>query len=199
MLHIGQADPTMGRAAEADVVRRTLDEVLGALAEILAAGDAEMAETVAAIDVCREQLAAGGPAEVFQALATECLESTRNVAALARGRATEQAAQIAALVTMVREAVAAITGDQSSLHETLAGSAERFAQLARVNDLHQIQEQLFKEVATLKRLTVERRAEWQRTFKDLGTRLNTLEKQLDRTRREAAVDPLTNVANRRTF
>ena len=66
-------------------------------------------------------------------------------------------------------------------------------------DLQQIQAQLAQEVATLKRITIERRAAWEQTFQDFGTRLSTLETQLDHTRREAAVDPLTNVANRRTF
>ena len=48
-------------------------------------------------------------------------------------------------------------------------------------------------------ITIERRTVWERTVQDFGTRLASLETQLDRTRREAAVDPLTNVANRRTF
>jgi diguanylate cyclase len=100
---------------------------------------------------------------------------------------------------MVRETVATIAGDQASLNETLTGSAGRFERLATINDLQQIQAQLVHEVATLKRITIERREAWEKTFKDFGTRLSTLETQLDRTRREAAVDPLTNVANRRTF
>lgn len=101
---------------------------------------------------------------------------------------------------MVRETVATIAGDQASLHESLAGSAERFERLAHLDDdLQRIQEQLVKEVATLKRVTMERRAAWEQTVQEFGTRLTTLETQLDRTRREAAIDPLTNIANRRTF
>ncbi len=107
--------------------------------------------------------------------------------------------RIAALVAMVRETVATIAGDQASLHETLAGSAERFERLAHVDDLQQIQAQLVQEVSTLKRITIERRAAWEQTVQEFGTRLTTLETQLDHTRREAALDPLTNVANRRTF
>jgi diguanylate cyclase (GGDEF)-like protein len=100
---------------------------------------------------------------------------------------------------MVRETVASISGDQTALHDTLVGSAERFERIAQGGDIQQIQAQLTREVATLKRITIERRAAWEQTVQDFGTRLATLETQLDRTRREAAVDPLTNVANRRTF
>ena len=100
---------------------------------------------------------------------------------------------------MVRETMATIAGDHASFDETLTSSAERFERLAHVDDLDQLQAQLFKEVATLKKLTIERRAAWERTAKDFGTRLTTLESQLEDKSREAALDPLTNVANRRTF
>ena len=85
------------------------------------------------------------------------------------------------------------------MHETLAGSAERFERLALVDDVRQIQAQLFDEVSTLKRLTMERRATWEQTSQEFVTRVSTLEAQLDSTRREAALDPLTNIANRRAF
>jgi diguanylate cyclase (GGDEF)-like protein len=168
--------------------------------EVLAATDGEtLADTVAAIDRCRSELAMGATPDVVDPLARACFEATRNLALLAKNRGAEQQAQIATLVAMVREIVAAIAGDQANLDQSLAGSAERFSRLVHVNNLHQIQAQLFQEVATLKRLTLERRAAWERTFKDFGSRLSTLETQLDHTRREAAVDPLTSVANRRTF
>jgi diguanylate cyclase (GGDEF)-like protein len=195
-LRLGQAGPAAGRVSEASVLRQTLDEALGTLVDVLATGDAEtLAETIAAVDRCRAELAAGAGADALDPIARACFESARHVTARARIQAAEQRAQVAALVDTVRETVAAIAGD----HETLAGSAERFERLARVDDLRQIQAQLLTEVATLKRITIERRAAWQQTFHDFGTRLTSLETQLDRSRREAAVDPLTNVANRRTF
>jgi diguanylate cyclase (GGDEF)-like protein len=100
---------------------------------------------------------------------------------------------------MVRETVATIGGGQANLQETLADSAERFERLAQVGDLQQIQARLLDEVATLKRITLEQRRSWEETIQQFGVRLGRLETQLDHTRREAAIDPLTNVANRRTF
>ena len=43
-----------------------------------------------------------------------------------------------AILAMVRETVATMNGEQATLHESLAGSAERFERLAQVGDLHQI-------------------------------------------------------------
>lgn len=104
-----------------------------------------------------------------------------------------------AILAMVRETVATIGGEEATLHDNLTGSADRFERLAQTTDLAQIQALLLEEVAALRRMTLERRAAWERTLEDFGARVATLETQLDHTRQEAAVDPLTNVANRRTF
>jgi diguanylate cyclase len=106
---------------------------------------------------------------------------------------------LADVLAMVRETMASIAGDHDTFDATLASSAERFERLAGVNDLQQLQTQLFEEVATLKRVTIERRKAWEKTTQEFGSRLASLESQLDDTRREASLDPLTNVANRRSF
>ncbi len=185
---------------DADVLRRTLDEALATVAAVLAASDTgTLGDVIAGVERCRGQLAAGAAVEVLDPQAKSCFESVRNAATHLRSRSAEQRTHIAGLVAMVRETVATISGDQTALHDSLVGSAERFERVAQAGDLQQIQAQLLREVATLKRITIERRAAWDQTVQDFGTRLATLETQLDRTRREAAVDPLTNVANRRTF
>jgi diguanylate cyclase len=185
---------------DADVLRRTLDEALATLATVLAASDTgTLGDVITSVERCRGQLAANVSVELLDPQAKSAFDSARSVATHIRSRGAEQRAHVAGLVAMVRETVATISGDQGVLHDTLVGSAERFERIAQVGDLQQIQAQLSHEVATLKRITIERRAAWDQTVQDFGTRLATLETQLDRTRREAAVDPLTNVANRRTF
>ena len=113
--------------------------------------------------------------------------------------ADDAAGTLADVLAMVRETMATLAGAGERFDERLAGSAEAFERLANVNDLRQIQKLLFEEVASLRRITIERRAAWDKTVEDFGDRLTTLETQLDHTRREASVDPLTNVANRRAF
>jgi diguanylate cyclase len=120
-------------------------------------------------------------------------------AAAARPAGADAAGTLADVLAMVRETMATLAGDGDKFDERLAGSAAAFERLANVNDLQKLQKQLFEEVASLKRITIERRAAWDKTVQEFGTRLTTLETQLDHTRREASVDPLTNVANRRTF
>jgi diguanylate cyclase len=128
------------------------------------------------------------------------LANTNSSPSPAHGRPSDDASRtLADVLAMVRETMASIAGDHDTFDETLASSAERFERLAGVNDLQQLQAQLFQEVATLKRVTIERRKAWEKTTQEFGARLTSLESQLDDTRREASLDPLTNVANRRAF
>ena len=185
---------------EAAVFRRILAEAFAIVADAIDAGDGTTpADVTSAVDTCRTGVATGLDATILDPLAAECFKSTRGFVALARGRATEQRAQVAALVAMVQEAVATIAGSHHSVDETLNASAKRFERLAHIDSVREIHAQLVTEVSTLKRMAIERRASWAKTFKDFDNRLTGLETQLDSTRREAAIDPLTNVANRRTF
>ncbi len=199
-LQHGQTGQTTTGTSEADVLRRTLDEAFETLADVLTGSDVETpADVMTAVGRCRAELAAGAGADVLDPLVKSCFESMRHMAAHARTLAAERRAQIAALVATVRETVTTIAGDHETLQTTLTGSATRFERLAQVDDLQQIQAQLVNEVSTLTRITIERRAAWEQTSREFGTRLTSLETKLDDTRREAALDSLTNVANRRAF
>ena len=198
-LRTARVDGTPEPETEAAVCSRLLDEALGTLASVVEAEGQAPVDVTSALSKCRKGITAGIGTSVLAPLVRESLTLTGRFAASARVRATEERTQVAALLAMVQEAVAMITGTQTSLQETLTGSADRFARLATVNNVREIQAQLVKEVTTLKRIALERRTSWEQTFEEFGARLSGLETQLDSTRREAAVDPLTNIANRRTF
>ncbi len=196
----GAPPPAAGRL-ECTPLHQTLDETLATIATVLtAACDAvPIAEAVTAVGQCRAQLLAGAAPEVLDPLVRACLESTRSTAAHARIRASEQREQIASLVAIVHDTVTTVSGSQDHLQQALTGSADRFERIAEAGNIQQIQALLAIEVAALKRVTLECRADWERTSHEFGARLASLESQLDDTRREAAVDPLTNIANRRAF
>jgi diguanylate cyclase len=197
-LHLDRSPAAL--ASELDLLRRLLDEAIATLGDVLKAADAGAPpEVLGAADACRAELAAGAGAEALGAPARACFDAARQVAAQAHIRTYEQRAQVAALVAAVSDTVAAIAGDEESLQNILAGSARRFERLGQVDDLRQIQAQLLAEVTALKRITIERRTAWEQRSREFGARLAILETQLDHTRQEAAIDPLTRVANRRTF
>jgi diguanylate cyclase len=185
--------------AEAAELRRILGEAFEVLAEAIEAGETIPPDVTASMLACRSGCTTGLPAATLGPLAAACFSSIRRFASHTKGSATAQRAQVTALVAMVRETVATIAGSHSSFQDTLAGSAARVDRIARLDNLQEIQARLVEEVATLKRIAIERRASWEQTFQEFGRRLTGLESQLDTTRREATTDPLTNVANRRVF
>jgi diguanylate cyclase len=176
-----------------------LGESLEIVADAIEVGDSTPPDVTSTLSTCRQAIAAGREATALSPLTATCFTSLRRFIAHARAQATAQRAQVTALVGMVRETVTTIAGSHTSLHETLTGSAERFDEIARLDNLQDIQARLVDEVATLKRIAIERKAAWEQTLQEFGRRVNGLESQLDTTRREATTDPLTNVANRRVF
>jgi diguanylate cyclase len=200
VLDLDQAQETRPAAGADGRLDTALGEAVAVIAEVASAGEGGGGAAVtAAAERCRYRIRDGAADEDVIAAAGVCFEAARSVAAAARTQAEERRTQIATLAAMVREAVATVAGDQASLDDTLTGSAERVERIACANDLQQIQAELAEEVLRLKRIAVERRTAWERTLGEFQTRLTRLERQLDYTKREASIDPLTNVANRRTF
>ena len=78
-------------------------------------------------------------------------------------------------------------------------STGRFDAIGQITDVRQIKSRLVAEVMALKQLTISRQQGWQETARGLGERIVTLEHELIATQTEALTDPLTGIANRRTF
>ncbi len=188
-----------GAEPDGTVFRRMLGESLEIVADAIEVGESTPPEVTSTLGSCRTAISVGREATALSPLIATCFSSLRRFIAHARAQATAQRAQVTALVGMVRETVSTIAGSHTDLHETLTGSAERFDEIARLDNLQEIQARLVAEVATLKRIAIERKASWEQTLQEFTRRVTGLESQLNTTRREATTDPLTNVANRRVF
>jgi diguanylate cyclase len=185
--------------SETATFRRILGEAFEVLADAIEAGELTPPDVTATVGDCRAGIGKGLGAGALAPLTAACFSSIRRFTSHARNRTTAQRAQVTALVAMVRETVVTIGGSQTSLQDTLTGSADRFDEIAKLDNLQAIQSHLVAEVAALRQIAIERRQAWEQTFQEFGRRLTGLETQLTTTRREATTDPLTNVANRRVF
>lgn len=186
--------------AEAPLLRQTLHDTFEALTDLgMALEPMPPSEAFSSAEACRMALRSGAEVETVRPLATTCLTTLRSAAVTARDGAAEQRGHMLALAEALRTTVAAAGGEEETLTESLTGTADRFERLTRSRDVRVIHAFLAKEVAALRQITVERRAAWDRNKAVLESKLETLEAQLDRTRQEAATDPLTGAANRRAF
>ena len=107
--------------------------------------------------------------------------------------------EIAGLIVHVREAMAVIVGEGTAFSEDLTDSTERLEALRRIPNIQELKAGLAREVRSLKQVAREREQRWQSTVTAFEERVARLEAQLRASQEEASVDPLTGVANRRSF
>lgn len=192
------------RPAQADSenewLRGLVDQSLSLLRDLLAAaGEPERADLATRLDHCRAVLAVDDDAGVARALSAQCLSRCREVVTHAKQQEIDRRQEMATLVALVREAVMTVGAEVNSLQNTVGQSADRFESISALDDPAQIKARLIAEVTALKNVAVERRRVWDMTSRKFNERVEVLERQLITSRNEAALDPLTGIANRRTF
>lgn len=185
---------------ELDWLRGVVDQSLSLLCDLLAAGgEPERTDLASRLDHCRAVLAADHDAGAARALGSQCLSRVRDVVSQAQQQEIDRRQEMAALVALVREAVMTVGAEVSTLQSTVGQSAGRFEAITALDDPAQIKARLIAEVTALKNVTAERRQVWEMTSRTFNERVAVLERQLVTSRNEAAIDPLTGIANRRTF
>jgi diguanylate cyclase len=182
-------------------LRPIVDRALGALAEAIEAGEGgdEREEALREVGRGRQLLLDESDPLRIQAIGDEVLTTCEaSLRTIARARVTRQS-EITALIGLVREAVATIAGSNRSFDANLDRTTARFEAMTQCADLHELKERLAAEITVLKHITVERQKGWAKTVAAFEGRVAELEQQLVETRIEASLDPLTRIANRRTF
>lgn len=190
------------RTREADLAALDglLDGMMGLLRDLLLADDDALRGQLAErIETCRSALAGGVPVGDLSELSGACLADGREVVAAAAQARAQRLQDSMALVTALREVMATIGSEMSSMHTSISQSTERFEAIGLLSNPQQIKARLVAEVLTLKQIAVKRRRVWEETAKQLTQRVETLEHDLSHVRSEASSDPLTGVANRRGF
>lgn len=177
-----------------------LDATLALVRDLLAAEDDDVRAALAQrFEACRAALADGATAGDLSELSAGCLADGQQIVAGLLAQRAERAREMASIVSMVREAIASVGSEMTTLHSDLQKSTDRFDAIGQMTDPRQIKARLVAEVMTLKQLTASRQRAWQDKARGLGERIATLEGQLVATQTEALTDPLTGISNRRTF
>jgi diguanylate cyclase len=107
--------------------------------------------------------------------------------------------ELAGLIVTVRDAIGGIIGESAAFSSDLNDSAERLDALRRIPNIQELKAGLAREVRALKHVARHREERWQETVAIFEERVARLENELRTSQREASIDPLTQVANRRAF
>lgn len=199
LIALGLHEPPGGALLTA--LRPVIDRALTTLADLLSAGTDSVQKRAALAEIDRGRSAVAGEHDpsrlelVTKPVFDACLQAAHE---LSSQRAVRQF-EVNSLIALVREAVTAVAGDHKSFDTHFSASTQRFEEMVVCDDLNQLKERLASEVSVLKRVAADRRKNWESTVSVFELKVATLERQLVDTKREAALDPLTKVANRRTF
>jgi diguanylate cyclase len=181
-------------------LRDLLDEALAQLHDLITATEGGKYDGLCAeIRACRELLSGEPGPTALDQISWRCLDACREVIDAINAEQAERCEELTNLISMVREAAATVASGGEALTDSVQTSAGRLEALSRMNDLTLIKSRLATEVTTLRRVTAERRTSWQKALGTLRERVASLEGQLASSQREATVDPLTGLANRRGF
>jgi diguanylate cyclase (GGDEF)-like protein len=153
----------------------------------------------ASIDECRTVVATATDQDAVQSAIDACTHSCSQAVTKIDKQRLDQKKEIAALLEMVQEALAIVSGDGHSFNRHLGHTMDRFEALARIDDVRNLKAELVREVATLREIVVERQKVFEGTLQNFNYRVQLLERQLTMTREEATLDSLTRVANRGGF
>jgi diguanylate cyclase (GGDEF)-like protein len=108
-------------------------------------------------------------------------------------------AELTEMIAILREAAARFIGDSSDFHAQLLSSADRFKGMTRLDDIRDLRQQLSLEVSTLERVVEQKKQRDETAIAALSERVQVLQADLVKAEEEAAIDPLTRIANRGTF
>jgi diguanylate cyclase len=189
-----------GTRQTAALPRDLLDQLLELLRDVVATSDLIDAAALAErIERCRTLATRAPGTATVEASVLECLAVCRQALSAFEKQRVGHREEIATLVGMIREALAIVAGDSQSFGKSLVSSMDRFEALVRIDDLPKLKMALVKEVGSLRSLAAERQKNWEQTSARFHARIELLERQLSESQREAALDPLTQVANRGAF
>jgi diguanylate cyclase (GGDEF)-like protein len=108
-------------------------------------------------------------------------------------------AEFTEIISILREAARVAAGEESEFHAQMLAASDRFNRLGQLDDVRELKHRLAAEVHVLRKTVEDKHQREQRAYIQLNQRVESLQARLVEVEEEAALDPLTRVANRRGF
>jgi diguanylate cyclase len=196
-----RAGPAEGAAtAREPSLASFVDRLLRLLADL--APDAEAEHTtafLAQLENYRRRLSTADDSAGLLRVTEACLGVCESYLSGSRRYISAREAELTELIAILRDAIASMSGGSSSFNDELLHRSQRITALVELDDIRELRRQLTSEVRTLRDAVQEKQRRDDETYASLNMRVEVLQMKLVRAEEEAALDPLTRVANRRSF
>ncbi len=111
----------------------------------------------------------------------------------------EREKELTAVVQVLRETLVDLSGQAKSFNVDLMRSTDRIGTLANVDDIRELKRLIATEAREMKHAVVEKQRRDDVLFTQMSKRVDSLQTQLAEAQKQAELDPLTEIANRRGF
>jgi hypothetical protein len=112
---------------------------------------------------------------------------------------SERERELTSVVQVLRETLADLAGQAKSFNVDLMRSTDRIGTLANVDDIRELKRLIASEARELKHAVVEKQRRDDVLFTQMSKRVDALQTQLAEAQKQAELDALTEIANRRGF
>ncbi len=112
---------------------------------------------------------------------------------------TTRERELRELILLMRDAMESLAGNGQDFHGQMVETGMRLSRLSELEDIRTLKKRLSQEVDTLKRVVEQKHRDEQAQFSELTERVGVLEATLELTKRQATLDELTGVPNRRSL
>ena len=147
----------------------------------------------------RQALSSASELEEVRRLGSSGVELCEEFFKRSQSYLLEKDSELNDVITMMREALQTFAGDSESFHSELLDAGARMSLLTKLDDIRKLKTRLLSEVQKFRDVVEEQQAKDRSRFETLTERIDTLETQLTHSEKEAALDALTEVPNRRSF
>ena len=205
LVELGLRRPSAGTpaaaASESDGgLRAFLDSLLRILTAIPPDADPrELSEFRDKVKDFQARLSGSPHPQEVRSVAAACLKACEQLLRHSQQYQSTREVEVAELVAILREAARMAVGSSTEFNADLLARAENLSSLQELDDIRILKRELALAVASLQVAVQEKQQRDDEQFSELSQRVETLQASLIRAEEEASINPLTRVANRRSF
>jgi diguanylate cyclase len=159
----------------------------------------ETAEFQSKIELHRRRIVDARASKDLQKEAEACTKTCEQYLRRSLGYHSDREGEFTEMIAILREAAGLMAGESSAFNAQVLSSSERFGALAQLDDIRVLKKQIATQVTTLKRAVHDKQERDEEAYTKLNKRVEVLQTRLVKAEEEAAIDPLTRIANRGGF
>ncbi len=186
--------------AQHSVLKEVVDAFLNAMAQRPpGADDKDLAAFVEALKASRRDLALAETELEARRLAMRAARTCEQFLRHSQQYYVTRETELREMIEILLATASLLAGDSTEFSAQIRSTSDRFRNLAQLEDIRELKRKLNDEAASLQRVVEAKLKRDEESLATLAKRVQTLQSHLQRAEVQISLDPLTKIANRRSF